>query len=146
MIVKFTDNFLMIRGLITVLSALKMHNLTRIFPKIFGGAWAPQKIFGKISVKLCIFRALKTVITALIIGKLFTLLLEYPRIDACIDGASPYCRKSPESMGGGDRFLAPSPQLRLSAKMLPKNHREKSYRPKTKMTSVKLSKILISLC
>ena len=31
MIVKFTDNFLMIRGLITVLSALKMRNFTRIF-------------------------------------------------------------------------------------------------------------------
>ena len=33
MIVKFTDNFLMIRGLIKILSALKMRNFTRIFPK-----------------------------------------------------------------------------------------------------------------
>ena len=31
----------MIRGLITVLSALKMRNFTWIFPKIFGGAHAP---------------------------------------------------------------------------------------------------------
>ena len=41
MIVKFTDNFLMIRGLITVLSALKMRNFTRIFPKKFRGAHVP---------------------------------------------------------------------------------------------------------
>ena len=31
----------MIRGLITVLSALKMRNFTWIFPKIFWGAHAP---------------------------------------------------------------------------------------------------------
>ena len=42
MIVKFTDNFLMIRGLITVLSALKMRNFTWIFPKIFAPPRPPQ--------------------------------------------------------------------------------------------------------
>ena len=31
----------MIRNLITVLSALKMRNFTRIFPNIFGGAHTP---------------------------------------------------------------------------------------------------------
>ena len=41
MIVKFTDNFLMIRGLITVLSALKMRNFTWIFPKKFRPPLAP---------------------------------------------------------------------------------------------------------
>ena len=40
-----------------------------------GGLGDPKKIFGKISVKLRIFRALKTVITPLIIGK-------SPKIDA----------------------------------------------------------------
>ena len=43
MIVKFTDNFLMIRGLITVLSALKMRNFTLIFlKKILGGNPQPS--------------------------------------------------------------------------------------------------------
>ena len=44
MIVKFTDNFLMIRGLITVLSALKMRNFPMIFSKNFVEGHGPPDI------------------------------------------------------------------------------------------------------
>ena len=50
----------------------------RVRANFLRGVWgtvAPKKIFGKMSVKLRIFRALKTVITPLIIGK-------SPKIDA----------------------------------------------------------------
>ena len=64
------------------------------------GCRGPPENFRKISVKLRIFRALKTAITLLIIGKLFTLLLKSPKIDAWIDRALPYVENC-QNQGGG---------------------------------------------